>query len=179
MVGLSLFFVYWLQRDPVSFLKIQKPNKEQRNYLLSIALFGAIFFILLAILSHLIGGFESQPPISGINDNRTVLFFVLPLLFLIASPSEELLFRGVIQSYIREISSAKTSIAISSFLFSIAHAPIYLLGQPLLAGMISMTVVVSLSILLGLLYEKSESLYVPMFLHSVYNSTIVFVFFLS
>ncbi len=78
---------------------------------------------------------------------------------------EEILFRGFLQSYIRQHLGHKQAIFITSVLFSFFH---YSPEQ----GIANLTIVISLfffSLFLGFIYEKRGSLLAPIALHSLFN----------
>jgi uncharacterized protein len=97
-----------------------------------------------------------------------------PLLFLLALLSivvlaplvEEILFRGFLQSFIRQHLGRKQAIVMTSLLFSLFH---YSPEQK----MSNLTIVGSLfifSLFLGFVYEKRGSLLAPIALHSLFNT---------
>jgi membrane protease YdiL (CAAX protease family) len=78
---------------------------------------------------------------------------------------EEILFRGFLQSYIRQHLGNKQAIFITSVLFSLFH---YSPEQ----GLANMTIIASLfvfSLFLGFVYEKKGSLPTPIALHALFN----------
>lgn len=96
------------------------------------------------------------------------LHFTLAILAvsILAPLIEETLFRGSLQSYIRQHLGAKQAILITSFCFSLFH---YSAGQ----GLGNIPIICSLFILslfLGFIYEKQGSLLAPMVLHSAFNT---------
>lgn len=100
--------------------------------------------------------------------------FANPLYFLLATLSiivlapliEETLFRGFLQSFIRQHLGSKQAILITSVCFSLFH---YASGQTL--GNISIIIsLFVLSLFLGFIYEKRGSLLAPMTLHASFNA---------
>lgn len=100
--------------------------------------------------------------------------FANPLYFTLATLSivvlapliEETLFRGFLQSYIRQHLGSKQAILITSVCFSLFH---YASGQTL--GNISIiTSLFVLSLFLGFIYEKRGSILAPMTLHASFNA---------
>ncbi len=110
--------------------------------------------------------------------------FGQPVYFIIAIISitlfapfiEELLFRGFLQSFIRQHLAAKQAIGITSLLFALFH---YSPEQ----GLANITIVGSLftlSLFIGFTYEKRGSLVSPMILHSLFNTmSILHLYFLG
>jgi hypothetical protein len=97
----------------------------------------------------------------------TPLFFVLAVISIVilAPLIEETLFRGFLQSYIRQHLGRRQAIVITSVCFSFFH---YSAGQ----GISNISIIFSLfvlSLFLGFVYEKQRSLFASMALHSCFN----------
>lgn len=94
-------------------------------------------------------------------------YFLLTFLMIVvlAPLTEEILFRGILQSFIRQHLGAKTAIFITSFAFSFFHySPLQQLSNiPILSSLFL------LSLFLSFIYEKQRSLSAPMLLHAVFN----------
>jgi hypothetical protein len=73
--------------------------------------------------------------------------------------AEELLFRGVIYSSIKQIGYQRAAIAISSALFAAVHSS-WALILPLIV----------LAYILVWLYEKTGSLFAPIVMHATFNA---------
>ena len=96
------------------------------------------------------------------------LYFVLTALSIvvIAPLLEETLFRGFLQSFLRQRLGPKYAIGISSFLFACFH---YSMGQ----GWNNIPIIVTLlplAFFLGYLYEKQKSLFASISLHAAFNT---------
>jgi membrane protease YdiL (CAAX protease family) len=96
------------------------------------------------------------------------LYFILAVfaIILFAPLIEETLFRGFLQSFIRQHLGSKQAIFITSACFSLFH---YASGQ----GLGNISIIFSLFILslfLGFLYEKRGSLLAPVTLHASFNA---------
>lgn len=95
------------------------------------------------------------------------LYFTLALISIVilAPLIEETLFRGFLQTYIRKHLGRIQAIVITSVCFSLFH---YAAGQ----GLGNISIIISLfvlSLFLGFIYEKQESLLAPMTLHATFN----------
>lgn len=97
---------------------------------------------------------ESTNPI-----DMAISFFCVALLVPI---SEELLFRGIILSHLRQSRGVTQAIIISSLLFGVLHG----------LDFIGATV---FGYLCGWLYEKYKNLWIPIFLHGINNSLACFI----
>ena len=81
---------------------------------------------------------------------------------------EEILYRGPMYNKLKEISNAFIGVLISSILFALLHIPKYSFG-------INTFFLFLVGILLAYCYEKSNNIYVPIFVHSI-NNFFIFLF---
>jgi len=100
--------------------------------------------------------------------NPEVLLALIPLAFLLIGPGEELLFRGVIQSTLREAFSAPVAVVLASLTFAPAHI-VSLVGSPQ-ALLVSISVLFFPSLVFGAVYERTENLLVPALAHGAYDA---------
>lgn len=98
-------------------------------------------------------------------------FFLAVISVVVLAPLvEETLFRGFLQTYIRQHLGRGQAILISSVCFALFH---YASGQ----GSGNIAIIISLfifALFLGFLYEKRGSLLAPMLLHASFNAVSVF-----
>lgn len=104
---------------------------------------------------------ELHPALSDVQtmDARTIA--LVGLSAVVAAPlAEELLFRGLVLSWLAARVSAWGAILLSSLLFGWAHFPLWPDPIPL----------TFLGVVLGLSYVYSQSLWTPIFLHAAFNA---------
>jgi membrane protease YdiL (CAAX protease family) len=106
-----------------------------------------------------------------------VLLVLIPLSFLLIGPGEELLFRGVIQTTLRETFSAPAAIALASLAFAPAHI-VSFAGSPT-ALFVSVSVLFFPSLVFGAVYEHTGNLAVPAIAHGAYNATLFGLIYVS
>lgn len=110
-----------------------------------------------------------------VNVTMSLLFAILSIL--VGAPIEEFLFRGVVQGRLRETFSAPVAIGGASLLFGSLHIPNYIGSLvTILAGAFLIT---SVSVVFGLIYERTENLLVPIITHGVYNALLSFFSYLT
>jgi hypothetical protein len=98
----------------------------------------------------------------GEHSELLVRILIFGVTTIIAPVFEEMLFRGMFQTMIRSfIPNPWKAIVISSVVFSMIHAPTH------------WPVLFVLSMCLGYSYEKSASLFRPIFIHAFFNATMV------
>jgi len=141
----------------------------------------AFVLILTMFLSKLILGPEfeiqkhQQLDVIGRYPQLPVRALIIVTTVAVMPAFEEMLFRGMFQSMIRSFlsslspgRSAWLAIAVSSALFASVHANIY--HWPALF---------TLAMCMGYSYEKSGSLFRPIFIHSLFNATSIITVLIS
>lgn len=97
---------------------------------------------------------------------------VLVMAVVVAPIVEELFFRGIVQGWVAEASSAPAGIAVATLLFVPIHAAQTLLVSPTLAGALSVFAVLTVvSIALGAAYARTDNVVVPIAIHAAYNAS--------
>jgi membrane protease YdiL (CAAX protease family) len=155
---------------PLSFLRARIPSLKDL-----LTGFGgfvgafAIVFVALILISA-IGAPTAERADSEALQDPQVLLMLIPLSLLLIGPGEELLFRGTIQSTLREKFSAPVAIVLASAAFAPAHI-LALTGGP---GALAVTISVLFlpSLVFGAVYEYTENLVVPALSHGIYNATL-------
>lgn len=101
------------------------------------------------------------------NSSQSPLFFILALItVLVFAPLiEEILFRGLLQNWIKKYTGRKAAILLASLSFSVFH---FSSSQ----GWSNITILLSLfflSCFIGFIYERQKSLIAPIIMHATYN----------
>jgi membrane protease YdiL (CAAX protease family) len=102
----------------------------------------------------------------------TVRAAYLAFLVAWAGLGEELYFRGYVQGVLRRRHSARYAIAVASVLFAVRHYMQMLLllpKYPIFAASAWCLMAIPLGIVLGILYEKTRSLWMPVVIHYLFN----------
>jgi membrane protease YdiL (CAAX protease family) len=89
-----------------------------------------------------------------------------------AGLGEELYFRGYVQGTLRKQHSARYAILVASVLFAARHYMQVLLllpKYPVFAASVWATIALPVGIVLGLLYERTKSLWMPVTIHYLFN----------
>ena len=103
-------------------------------------------------------------------DQPIYFIYLVPVTILLVGPTEELIFRGIVQGLFREAYGAPVAVAAASAVFAAVHVSSYS-GEGLLA---TLAVVLLLGGVLGVVYEKCGNLVVPAAIHGLFN-TVQFV----
>lgn len=98
-----------------------------------------------------------------------MLLLLIPASWLLVGPGEELLFRNVVQKSLYRDFSRPAAVLVASVVFAAVHLPAYSTGT---AGqaVASLAVVFALSLILGVLYVRTDNVAVPAFVHGTYNA---------
>jgi membrane protease YdiL (CAAX protease family) len=102
-------------------------------------------------------------------DPTVVLALVVVSVFVIG-PAEELLFRGAIQRRLGRSFGQVAAIVLTSVLFILPHAIGY--TGPLSGVIVNVIVVFSVSLILCVVYARTDTLLVPIFVHGFYDAVL-------
>ncbi len=89
-----------------------------------------------------------------------------------AGAGEELFFRGYVQGTLRKRHSARYAIGVATLLFAVRHYMQMLLllpKYPVFAASAWVLMAIPLGILLGVFYERTRSLWIPVAIHYLFN----------
>lgn len=112
-------------------------------------------------------------------DTHAPVYFLWMMLVsvLVVGPAEELLFRGAIQGLLKRAWGAWPAIIGAAALFGSLH---YSVGSGPVSGALAYVFVAFvLGTVLGVLYERSETLVVPVLAHGLFNATAYGIQYLS
>jgi hypothetical protein len=136
-------------------------------------------FVLFAYrLAAIIAAQQAGLPLAGNSVTQlaeegvlTSLLLLVPLSILVIGPAEELLFRGVIQSYLDGAFSRAPAVVLTSVLFALVHLPTTWFATPdAVAVTVTLAILFGLSILLGYLFVWTDNLVVPILVHGLYDA---------
>lgn len=136
--------------------------------------------LVAVVLSTILTVFDLLPT-SVIDDyatsDPTFLLGLAVLSVILVAPAEETLFRGAIQGRLRQRVGPWPAIAVSSLLFGSLHLTNYG-GEPaaILAGA---SLIAGVGAVLGVCYEYTDNLFVPIAVHGLYNVILVLLAFIS
>ena len=167
--------VYLSMRDlSASYLRLRWPSL--RDVAGAVAAIVALFAVL-AGLSYLIQQFgltasEHSVAKQG-QENPELLLPLIPLSVLITGPAEEFLYRGVVQTRLREAFDTRLAVVLAALVFSLVHVPAYGVTSGIDQSLATtLGVLLILGIVLGAAYEYTGNLVVPAIAHGVYNAVV-------
>jgi len=186
-MGLSLWYLRnrGLDWDRVKgYLGIRRPTLKQVGLI-----FGAWIVLLIGMVT--VGGIgqvlldflgagdtsAEQESTQIFADNPELLPVGIAMMFLVVGPSEEILFRGVIQGRLREQFSALPAIGLTAVFFASIHAPGFI--GSIEGVVLGVSVLVVGGVVFGAVYEYTENLVVVALLHGFHNSMILVFIYLG
>lgn len=128
-------------------------------------------FLLLVGVGTIVSVFTTpaqNTATEGLSDNPQIIPAMVVVMLLIVGPFEELLYRGVVQTRLRERFSVRASVLVASLVFAVIHAGA--LQGTLLQTVATVVILFTVSLVLGYLYEYTGNLVIPALVHGLYNS---------
>ncbi len=132
-----------------------------------------LLWLVGSVASFVVGqrlGIEREPQaIFDIAQQDPLIFLLLGVLsLLIVGPAEELLFRGVIQTRLRETFGVAVGITLATALFALIHITGF---GTLEAGLLGVSVLFFVGFVLAFAYEYTGNLVVVAIMHGLFNAT--------
>lgn len=174
--GVALLYVEYTERGH-TLVRAHVPTLREIGYLIGGIVAVILGWIGATLLITLVGIQPAETAIiTGIRD-PTLLLVLIPVSIVIVGPSEELLFRGLVQGRIKRAIGSVGAIIIASAIFASIHT-FGLIGSP--KQMIaSLSVIFVLALILGSLYELTGNLVVPAIVHGLFNAIQFFLAYLQ
>lgn len=140
-----------------------------KRYLITLPLIMLAGFIINLISSYYGQNPEMQDVVRWVLEEKS-LFILVSLIFfgiIIAPVIEEIMFRGFLQPALKNSFGRRYAVVVSASLFAAVHMDIFAFFQIFILGM-----------LLGYLYEKTQTLIASIVVHVLHNSlTLVFLLY--
>lgn len=179
--GLAL--AYLLSRDfdlgaIRAYLGVRLPSVRDLLVVLGgwVMIFGAILAIGFLVQSL---GAETAENTTG-ELARTSPAIIPPLIvamFLVVGPSEEILYRGVVQGRLRESFGPVPAIVLASAIFAVIHW--FALTGGASARLLTVAILFVPSLVFGAVYEYTENLVAAALLHGIHNSVLLGLLYLA
>ncbi|SDD22233.1 CPBP family intramembrane glutamic endopeptidase [Natrinema hispanicum] len=164
-------FLKVTDRD-LSFIDLRRPTLRDIVWIVGgiIVLFGVLYAISLSMQAT---GVESADHATTQNAEKApeMLLVLIPLAILVIGPFEELLYRNVIQKSLYETFSRAGAVVVASVIFAAVHVLAYSTAG-LGAVIASLGTIFGLSIVLGVIYERTDNLVMPALVHGIYNAVV-------
>ncbi|GAB3017355.1 CPBP family intramembrane glutamic endopeptidase [Natronobiforma cellulositropha] len=167
----AVAFLQLTERD-WSFIDLRVPTLRDLGWTVggTVAIFGALFAI--SVLMTTTGVESSSHGVTDrVQESPEIMYVLIPAAILLIGPFEELLYRNVVQKSLYERFSRGGAIVVASVVFAAVHYFAYSVGGAAPGAILaSLMVVFGLSLVLGVLYERTDNLVVPALVHGIYDA---------
>lgn len=179
----GVYLGYVEARDrPLNYARLHLPDFEDVIWVVAgfVAMFGVL--VVVSVVSRFVLGVEPAEHglIEPVEEDPSLALYLLPLVALVVAPLEELIYRGLVQTRLREAFDVWSAVGLSSALFAVIHVAAYSqLSESVLQTLVPLSLIFAVALVLGGLYEKRGNLLVPIALHSVFNGLQMVVLYLD
>jgi membrane protease YdiL (CAAX protease family) len=177
-VGLLVFPLAYLGwRNDWSLVGVVRPSPRD---LLAIVVGSVVLVVFMNAAELFVSSLGFQPAenaaVQSGRDNPELFLYYIPIVLLLNSPAEELLFRGVVQGLLRRAYGVVPGILGAAAIFGLVHY-----SALVAAGSAGAYIIIALGsgIILGVLYEYTENLLVPIVVHAVWNCLVYLTLYLQ
>lgn len=165
MLGVVLLYLDW--RSEFSLIQLRWPTRRDLAVIVggTIAVVAVITGIQLALEFAGVELADNSAVTAG-EDNPELYLYYIPVVILLNSPGEELLFRGVVQGKLRQAYGVVPAVLGAGAIFGLVHFAA-LGGDGSQAGYIAIAALAGM--VMGTLYEYSGNFAVPWIIHAAWN----------
>ncbi|MFC7185424.1 CPBP family intramembrane glutamic endopeptidase [Halorubrum yunnanense] len=179
--GLALAYLAWRGLDRagiVAYLGVRRPSLKEIGLIVgSWALILVTIMAVSLVIQALGTETASNQSAELAMQNPAIIPLLIAASFLVIGPSEEILYRGVVQGRLRETLSPAPAILVASAIFAAVHVMALTGG---LSGRLTTIAILFLpSIVFGAVYEYTENLVVPALLHGLHNAVIFTILYVT
>lgn len=171
-VGLGIVAVGFLRIRGLGFEYIDVTWLDRRDWLYVVGGIVAMYVVLIAVgaLSSFLGIPSTEHGlIEAARGDPSILLYFIPLSWLAIGPGEELLSRNIVQKYLYDSFSRRSAVFVGTLVFTAIHLPAYSTGGPA-AIFATLLRLFAISLVLGIVYERTENVVVAALVHGTYNA---------
>ena len=179
--GLAVGYLRWRGFDwpgVSSYLGVRRPRLTELGLVVGgWVVIVVTLFVVSTIVSLLGAETASNQSAEVAMQNPGLIPLFIAAMFLVVGPSEEILYRGVVQGRLRESLPAVPSILIASGIFAFIH--LMALTGGVSGRLTTVAILFFPSLVFGAVYEYTENLVVPALLHGLHNAVIFTLLYVS
>lgn len=167
--------VYLASRDlPLSYVRARWPSPRDAGWMIAATLVLLAGMTVALMVVKQLGLSATEHSIAeSTKDNPELLLPLIPISVLVTGPAEELLFRGVIQTRLKEVFETGAAVFVAAVVFSLVHVPAYGVNSGFGPELVTtLGILFALGMFLGAIYEHTGNLVVPAIAHGLYNAVI-------
>lgn len=176
-VVVGVAFLVWTGRG-LGYLDVGRPDRRDVGWMAAGLLGLLAIQIVFALVVSQFGVPTSPNSLSRLAERAAeagaagLILLNVPMMLFVVGPAEELLFRGVIQKYLYAPFGRRAAVLVASVVFAVSHVPAYYSTNPAEVA-VSISVIFVLSLVLGVIFERTENLAVTAVVHGVFNAVLV------
>ncbi|MFB6114368.1 MAG: lysostaphin resistance A-like protein [Halodesulfurarchaeum sp.] len=170
--GLGVVAIGYLSLTDRDYSYIDVASLSRRDLMFGIVGVLAMFALLLGIgaLTSILDIPSTQHGlIEEARDRPIVLLYFVPLSWLVIGPGEELLARNIIQKHLYDGYSRGSAVLVATTVFTVIHVPAYA-STNAVAVFATLLRLFFVSLVLGIVYERTENLVVAALVHGTFNA---------
>lgn len=165
--GFVLVAVGYVRWQDVDLYDVSVPSLRDVGWMaLGFVLLFAVAYGLAIVIELLGLQTATNAVVETGRDNPRFFLYMIPVSLLFIGPGEELVFRGVVQGYLRRAYGVVPAIVVASLLFGVAHY-LALVGEGRLTYI---AIATGLGLVLGTVYERTGNVVVPTIIHGSWNA---------
>lgn len=171
-IGLGVVAIGFLTATDydLTFIDVEWLDRRDWAYVIGgvVAMY-AVLFGLAAFFNALGLPSAQHGLIDQARDDPALLLAFIPLSLLAIGPGEELLNRNIVQKYLYDAFSRPSAILIATLIFTVIHIPAYSTAGAA-AVFTTLLRLFGISLVLGIVYERTENVIVAALVHGAYNA---------
>jgi membrane protease YdiL (CAAX protease family) len=179
--GLAVAYLAWRglgRAGIVAYLGVRRPSLKEIGIVIgSWALILVAITAVSAVIQQLGTETASNQSAELAMQNPAIIPLLIAASFLVIGPSEEILYRGVVQGRLRETLSPAPAILVASAIFAAVHVMALTGGAS--GRLTTVAILFFPSLVFGAVYEYTENLVVPALLHGLHNAVIFTVLYVT
>jgi uncharacterized protein len=148
-------------------VRIARPGRRDLSYAAGGTIVALIFATVASVVLDSLG-FTPESTLEGfVTADPLILIWLALLSIIVVAPAEEYLFRGVIQGRLKNTFQPASAILVASLLFGSMHFGNWVGSLGTVVGWALL--ITGVGVVMGILYERTNNLAVPIIAHAVYN----------
>lgn len=148
-------------------VRIVRPSRRDLSYAGGGTVVALVFATVMGAVMNLLGMTPESVLDGLVTADPLILIWLALLSIVVVAPAEEYLFRGVIQGRLRNTFTPLGSILGASLLFGSMHFGNWVGSLGTVVGWALL--ITGVGIIMGVVYERTNNLIVPIIAHAVYN----------
>lgn len=178
-VGVAILYIRYRGNDPVQYVGVSVPSGRDLLWVVG-GYLGAMALVITSGIALTVLQVDPETTNRAAQagmERPELLLWLVPLSFLVIAPGEELLFRGTVQSRLREAFSPAVAITLTAAVFATLH--FFSLTGGAGGRFIAISILFLPSLVFGAVYEYTGNIVAPILVHGAYNSTLVLLVYIT